>query len=641
MTEKCKVTIMPDNITVSVLKGSNLLLAARKAGIFLASPCGGVGTCGKCAVKVVQGNVLSRDDTHLSPELREDGFILACKAKVRGDCIVEIPKSSRLTRHKVVLSAKRRTRERDYFAGKRMNPVCRKITIQLMPPSLNSIVNDWDRLKQVLKTKYFINDPHISLGVLRKLPCVLREKNFEITLTLVFDGKNTVITGIEPGKSGKPALGVAIDVGTTTVVAVLLNLETGKIIEKAGTYNTQSAFGSDVVSRIIYLEEKSDGLHQMQKAILNTINGLLCELFEKTGMSSKDVAVAVCAGNTVMSHFLLGISPQFLRLEPYIPAATSFPAFRAAELGLGISADGLVLIMPSVASYVGGDITSGVLANMLTSSEKLSLFIDIGTNGELVLGNKDWLVACSCSAGPAFEGSGISCGMRAMEGAIDLINIQPDGRIICRTIGNLPPLGICGTGLIYSLSEMLEAGLIDRAGKIIASGNTGMLKEGTDGMELILVPAHESGTGNDIVITESDIKNLLRAKGAIFAGIRCMLRQVQLDIKDIEKVYIAGGFGNFINIEDAIDIGLLPALPMKKFEYVGNSSIQGAMIVLLSREALEEAETLASSITYLELSVGSDFMDEFISALFIPHTNLELFRDVKYAADVKYLRLPV
>jgi len=361
-------------------------------------------------------------------------------------------------------------------------------------------------------------------------------------------------------------------------------------------------------------------------AIIDTINELISEVAKCNGFVNSDISAVVCAGNTVMSHFFMKISAKYLRLEPYCPAATKFPSVKACELDLDVNPDARVVLLPSVASYVGGDITSGVLSTMFTHSDKLTLFIDIGTNGELVLGNKEWLVACSCSAGPAFEGSGISCGMRAMDGAIDSIEIDPNTySSTCKTIGEVNPSGICGSGLIYTMSEMLEAGIIDRAGKISDANISPNIRKGTEGMEYVLAFSNESGDGKDVVITESDIKNLLRAKAAVFAGIRTMLQKVDLDIDDIDRVYVAGGFGSYIDISDAINIGLLPDLPIEKFEYVGNSSIEGAIIALLCKDAIKEAQSIANKMTYLELSIGNTFMDEFVAAMFLPHTDLSLF----------------
>lgn len=620
-----QVTFMPDNVSVAVNKGTNLLDAARDAGIEIGSPCGGNGTCGKCAVKINSGAYQIQDDFHLSAEMKDLGYVLSCKIDVEDDLTVEIPLQSRMTKHKVVLSEKHSS-ENEYFAQHKLNPICRKYQLVLAKPDLADNMNDLDRVRKTLKKDHGISDARISLRCLRSLPSVIRQGDFEITVTVVKQQEGWEIIGVEPGSSSKPAYGVAVDIGTTTVVAVLLNTQTGAIVDQEGTYNKQASYGSDVISRIIYGEENSEGLDVLQNAVNETINGLLEELLARNGMKPEDISALVCGGNTVMTHMFLGVTASYLRLEPYLPAAVSFPPVKASDINIMIHPDAPVLVIPSVASYVGGDITAGVFAIMPPDSDELSLFIDIGTNGELVLGNKDWLVTCSCSAGPAFEGSGISSGMRAMDGAIDWIEIDPESfEANYRVIHGGKPLGICGSGLIYSLSEMLEAGIIDRAGKILANKESKWIRIGNEGPEYLLVDGSGSGSGKDIVITEGDIKNLLRAKGAIFAGIRTMLQQVQLDIGDICNVYIAGGFGKYINITDAVRIGLLPDLPEEKYEYVGNSCIQGATIGLLSLEALTEMEELANRMTYLELSIGNQFMDEFISAVFIPHTDLSLF----------------
>ena len=626
MTEY-SVTILPENIIVHVPSGTNLLMAAKKAGVYIESPCGGNGTCGKCAVKVVEGDPGAVDVSHLPDELKEMGLVPACNVKINNDMVVEVPGFSRLTKHKVVLGTRKTRfgRENDYFSYNPVNPLAKKFYLRLEKPGSDDNINDLDRLKTAIYKEYGIENTQIRLSALRQLPQALRQGRWEITVTAVSTGEKTEILRVEPGKSSRPAYGMAVDIGTTTVVVNLLDLEKGTITGRSGTYNKQSVYGSDVISRIIYSEENNDGPGLLQKAVISTINQLTDDLLETYSVKRDEIAVMVCAGNTVMMHLFMKIPASYLRLEPYVPGAVSFPEVKAAELGLSINPDASVVTLPSIASYVGGDITAGVLATLINRSDKLTLFIDVGTNGELVLGNSDWLVTCSCSAGPAFEGSGISCGMRAMDGAIDWIEIDSKTLAVsCRTIGDTKPQGICGSGLIYSLSEMMDAGIIDRAGQILGQKSSRM-REGPGGTEYVLVYAEDSGSGQDIVITEGDIKNLLRAKGAIFAGIRTMLQQLQLDVDYIDRVYIAGGFGNYINITDAINIGMLPDLPAEKYEYVGNSSIQGAMLVLLCREALLEAEELAASMTYIELSVGNLFMDEFISAVFIPHTDLNLF----------------
>jgi len=621
------VTIMPENITVSVPEGASLLSAAKKAGIDIESPCGGRGTCGKCAVILLSGEV--SEDCYFKQGPDGYNLILSCQTKVNSDMVIEVPAFSRLTRHEVLLSNKSKAFATDmaYFENSKINPICKKIHVVLNEPDLSDSMSDFERLKLSLYKDYGIENIGISFNCIRKLPDCIRKGGWKATLTVVYYQGKWEIINIEPGQSLKPALGFAVDIGTTTVAVNLLNLQNGKIIDSVGTYNKQATYGSDVISRIIYCDETPNGLELLQDAVIDTINELIDSILKKWNIDKDDVTAMVCAGNTVMTHLFLKMTPTYIRLEPYIPGASKYPVVRAKDLGLSMNPDSPIVTLPSVASYVGGDITAGVLSTMLTRSEKLTLFIDIGTNGELVLGNSDWMVTCSCSAGPAFEGSGISCGMRAMDGAIDLIDINHDNfEVTVRTIGNKKPLGICGSGLIHSLSEMVDAGIIDRAGKIIGRANCRRIRKGNEGLEYVLCFKEESGTGSDIVITESDIKNLIRAKGAIFAGIRTMLQQVELDMDSIDRVYIAGGFGNYINITDAISIGLLPDLPPEKFKYVGNSSLQGAMIVLLSQQALDEAEDIADKMTYIELSIGNKFMDEFISALFIPHTDLGLFQ---------------
>jgi uncharacterized 2Fe-2S/4Fe-4S cluster protein (DUF4445 family) len=626
-----KVTIMPENITVNIEENTNLIVAAKKAGISIESPCGGHGTCGKCAVKLVSGEVKPYDDSHLPQNLKGAGYVLACKAKVKEDIVVEVPQFSRLTAHKVVLASKRTKfqKENDYFTNKDMKPLSKKLYIKMDEPDVSDNVNDYDRLKAALNKTFGLNNVSITLEALRKLPFVLREGSWGITVTIISIKGMYEIVNVEPGESSKPAYGIAVDVGTTTVAACLLDLEKGKVIDREGTYNQQSIYGSDVISRIIYTEENFNGSQILQKAVIHSVNEIVEAILKRQTINRDDVAVMICAGNTVMSNLFMRVPATYLRLEPYIPAATKFPVMKAKELGIKINNDAAVVMVPSVASYVGGDITAGVLATMMARSDELTLFIDVGTNGELVLGNSEWLVTCACSAGPAFEGSGIRCGMRAMDGAIDRIEIDRHTLDVkCSTIGDTKALGICGSGLIYSLSEMMGAGIIDRAGNIRQEKQSDRIRRGSEGLEYVLVFADQSGTEEDIVITEGDIKNLLRAKGAIYAGIRTMLQQVQLDINEIDRVYIAGGFGNYINITDAINIGLLPDLPAEKYEYVGNSSLQGAMIMLLDQDAVIEAEKLSDQMTYIELSVGNTFMDEFVSATFIPHTDMSLFPSV-------------
>jgi len=626
----CSVVILPENITVEVEAGSSLLEAVQKVGIPLKSTCGGQGTCGKCTVKVLAGQV-SGGGGNIPEKLKEQGFILACTAIVNEDCTVDVPPEFRLHEHQVLMDeggqGLLREKELDKLAGFPHAPLGQKFFLKLPPPSLVENASDYSRLVTELKKQLPEERFSISNAVLKKLPEVLREKDWEVTVTVVFTGDACEILRVTAGPDEKPDYGMAIDVGTTTVVIALVDLGTGEIVAKEGSYNKQAAFGDDVISRIVYAVEEN-GLDELQKSVVRTVNQLLEKMFQKHPVSPDEITMLVVAANTTMTHMFLGIDPRYIRLEPYIPVANNYPGVRAKELGLAVNPDAIVFSLPSVASYVGGDIVSGALVTKIDESDEVVLFIDIGTNGEMVLGSREWQMACACSAGPAFEGGGISFGMRAMNGAIERISITPGTYDVAyQTVGNAPPQGICGSGLIDCLAKLRKAGIIDRAGKMQEIESQRM-RLGADGPEFVLAWAAEANCESDVVITESDVKNLIRAKGAIFAGVRVMLGMVDLPLEAIDKILIAGGFGNYLNIPDAIQIGLLPDLPVEKYQFIGNSSLKGAHLSLISRDAFLHSDEVARNMTYLELSLGNTFMDEYVSALFLPHTDLSLFPNV-------------
>lgn len=626
--DKVTVFFFPDNLVAHVEPGTSLLRAATLAGVELKSTCGGDGTCGRCLVKVKDGRVKAESTGNISKRAKQAGLVLACKTLADGNIVVDIPRDSRLDQHQVLLDKKDILLEEEEVLAAEypLNPLCRKVKVNLPEPTLTENASDWTRLQVALRSQLNCQDIHISLPVLRLLPEVLRAKDWRVTVTMAeLNGCADVVqveAGHEPGKF----FGLAVDIGTTTIVVYLVDLDSGLSIGKKGTYNKQARFGDDVISRMIHASEKANGLDELHKAVLETINQLIAELLSQYLVNSRDVQLAVVAGNTTMTHLFLRLNPKYLRLEPYIPLASVPPPIRAQELGLQINPSAYVVCFPSVASYVGGDIVAGTLVTKMAKAEEIVLFIDIGTNGEMVLGNQEWLVSSACSAGPAFEGGGITFGMRAMQGAIERVVIdQSNYDVTVSTVGGLKAVGICGSGLIDCLAQFLEAGIIDRAGKMQAEIATHRMRQGDDGWEFVLVFSEATECGKDIVITENDVKNLLRSKGAVYAGIRSMLKAVQLGEESIDKVLIAGGFGNYLNIRDAIVIGLLPDLPAEKYTFIGNSSVKGARLALLSQEAFHEARELGKKITYLELSAGNDFMEEFMAALFLPHTDMTLF----------------
>jgi len=457
--------------------------------------------------------------------------------------------------------------------------------------------------------------------VLQKLSDVLREANYKAAVTIGQRGGTTEVIQVEPGRRCKTNYAVAVDLGTTTVVAHLIDLTTAKTIDTEATYNSQMNFGEDYIRRIIYAEQ-TDAFDQLQERLVHDVNDLIMTMAVRQRIDLQDITGVICAGNTAMIHFLLNLDPTRIRREPYVASAGFVPPIRAAEVGIQINKRGLLYCLPSVAAYIGSDIVAGVLTTRVYTKEKLSIFVDIGTNGEIVLGNKDWLICASSSAGPAFEGSGIKCGMRAGAGAIESLTIVNGGKIKFKTIGNSHPIGICGSGLLDTLSELFVNGIIDRTGRLKAVDDP-RLTEGSECIQFQLV-APQNGY-QEIAITQADINNLIRSKAGVFAAIRILMNSTQTKLDDIGAVYIAGGFGNFLNVHRAVIIGMLPDVLPVKLQFVGNTSIAGAKTSLCSQKALETAERIAESMTYFDLMGNPDYMDEFIKAKFLPHTDLSLF----------------
>jgi uncharacterized 2Fe-2S/4Fe-4S cluster protein (DUF4445 family) len=468
---------------------------------------------------------------------------------------------------------------------------------------------------------------------------VLREKDWKVTVSLFSVGEVLEIMDIFPGDATLTRYGAAVDIGTTTVVVYLVDMTNGNILGTASSYNSQVKCGDDVITRIVYATEKN-GLQELQDLAVGNVSTMLRELAQKNNVSAGMIDYIVVAGNTTMMHLFYGINPQYIREEPYIPTATFFPLIRGKNVGFRIDPQAIVYAVPGVASYVGGDIAAGVLVSQVHKQDAVSLFIDVGTNGEIVLGNKDWLVTAACSAGPAFEGSGIKFGMRAMEGAIEEVEIDPKTyEVNFRVIGDVKPIGICGSGMIDTLAEMYLTGVIDQKGKIREEIGSKRIRKGESGLEYVLAWRVESAINKEIVLTEVDLDNLIRAKAAIYAGFATLLVQMEMGFADVDKVFIAGGFGRYIDVERAITIGLLPDLPVEKFVFLGNTSIMGAYYVLLCDRLRHEAEEIAKKMTYLELSMSRNFMDEYLSALFLPHTNLESFPTVKRELEERKRRI--
>jgi len=642
--EKYKVTFFhPNPIEIEVNKGRDLLSAAVAAGISIHSSCGGDGVCGRCKVIVKKGEVKTEPSGRISMQQRQQGYVLACQTTVHSDVEVEVPPESRLDLDKIsdedlkllrlkglysqAVDVDRADRiiEEELFTH---SPLATKLYLELNPPDLTDTVSDLERLYREIKKNRDIPILQTGLTNIKRLGRLFRESNWKVTVLLGKRNGTVEIVSIEPGDTSDRNYGIALDVGTTTVSGQLVNLNTKEVLGTKATHNKQVSFGDDVITRIIYATEE-EGLERLHHAVIDNINAIIQELARENNINLGNINGVTCAGNTTMAHLLLRVDPKFIRREPYVSTANFVPVIRAAEAGIKVNPRGLLSCVPGVSTYVGGDITAGVLACGLDRQDELTMLIDVGTNGEIVLGNKEWMISCAASAGPAFEGSGVKCGMRATSGAIQRVEISGPDKIKVTTIGGTKPRGICGSGYIDCLAELFRRGIIDRNGKFTDGLKSPRVRSAAEGREFILSFDEESGTDYDIVITEADIDNLKRSKGAIFAASSTLLKKLNLQFEDIKQFYIAGGFGTYLDIDKAITIGLLPDLDRKRFSFIGNSSLIGSREILLSYEAKVEAEKIAKKMTYIELSVEPNYMDEYVSALFFPHTDLVRFPTVK------------
>jgi len=635
-----KVTFLPEHKQVEVEAGKTLMEAAELAGVYINNLCGGKGVCGRCRVQVTDGSI--RADKHsmnfLTREEITEGYVLACQTKIEGDTEVLIPPESRLEEAQILLESspvqygdpeKIHVHRLPHDPASLFEPIVRKFYMELKEPSLEDNVSDMDRIIREVRKRTGFGAVEISLECLRGLALKLRENSWKITVTLARNGDSWRMLRIEPGDTSDNGYGLAVDVGTTTVVAQLIHLRTGNVLGVTGSHNLQSRYGEDVISRMIYACGKDGGLDPLHSAVIKNINQLISTMVKEKGINTQDIYALVAAGNTTMSHLFLGLTPCSIRLDPYVPTASTYPRVQAGSLAFDTHPDAAVETLPSVASYVGGDIVAGILACGIADGPEVKILIDVGTNGEIAVGNNEWMVCCSASAGPAFEGGGIRHGMRATRGAIEEVSIN-NGRVGFRTIGGAKPRGICGSGLIDCIHEFLTNRYVDGEGKFSLGPDHERVIE-TDGeRQFVLAYADETETGKDITVTQSDINHLIRSKGAVFAAIKSLTDYIGLGFEDIDTFYIAGGFGNYLDIGKAIGIGLLPDIGKERLQFVGNSSLMGARMCLLSTHALERAAQIAKSTTNIELSNYQPFMDEYVAAMFLPHTDRKLFPSVTY-----------
>lgn len=623
-----KVTLLPANKTVEVPTGTLVAEAIQRAGLEIAQPCGGQGRCGRCAVFVQGEGARRRSTIRLSAADLESGFALACQTVIEGDLTVTIPEQERIER-RLVTDKTAKAIEVPFPYDPSLQGV-RAFRVYLQEPTFQDNKDDLTRLELALSAAGY-PQADVPLDLMRRMGSVLRQAEWSpwvVLETQPWNRPQGPARLIDITRDPIDPVALAIDIGTTTVSAYLVDLITGEVLGSAAEYNGQIQCGEDVISRIIYAG-RDGGLAELSRRVRDTIAELLVRLEKRTGVAPDRIYKATVAGNTTMAHLFLGLPPATIRLSPYIPTVNLPPPVLARDIELGIHPLASVDCLPGVASYVGSDITAGVLACGLSETDQLTLFIDVGTNGEIVLGTRDWQVTCACSAGPAFEGAGVVSGMRATEGAIEEVWVNSGTHEpTLRVIGGGKPRGICGSGLISLLAELFVTGVIDRGGTVKLDLESPRVRQGEHGPEFVVAWGPETSTGKDIVLTKVDVDNLLRAKAAIFAGFSVLATSVGVRLEDVQQVLVGGSFGKYINVEKAIQIGLLPDLPWDRFRFLGNTAILGTYRALLSREERERLCHIARGMTYLELSADNTFYDAFTAALFLPHTDISHFPSV-------------
>ena len=616
--------------------GDNLLELARRANVAIDAPCSGNGSCGKCRVKLLEGELESIPSRHITTEEYEAGWRLSCNSKVAGDCTVFVPDiaSAYQSRMKTAdLSSAQEVAifqkaQQEIAAGGILfeNDYC-ALQLEMMPPSEEDTMPDIERLQWAVQGAMDgCAQVKVPYSVMVRLATTLRENDFRVCVKGLRQGDIFECMDICPYED-TAIVGCAIDIGTTTVSMVLVDLTDGKILAKGSSGNGQIRYGADVINRIIE-QGRTGGKKKLQDAIVKeTLNPIIANLCRSAGINARSILRLTVGANTTMNHLLVGVDADPVRMDPYIPSFFGWEGLLAQDLHLPANPLAPVVIAPNIGSYVGGDITAGTLATMIWDRDEMSLFIDLGTNGEIVFGNRDFLMSCACSAGPAFEGGDISCGMRATDGAVEAVSIDKDTMEPTLTVvgdDGQKPVGICGSGIIDIISELFRCGIINAKGLFIRDGQR--VRRDDYGMgRYVLADAHESETGREVSINEVDIDNFIRAKGAIFSGIDTLLQSVDMTVDCIEKVYVAGGIGSGINMKNAVNIGMLPDVELEKYQYIGNSSLTGAYAMVMSDQAIDKCHEVAANMTYLELSTYPGYMDSFVAACFLPHTDASLF----------------
>lgn len=613
--KRFRVVFQPGNREAYVPSGITLKEAMDMAGIPFDFPCGGRGKCGKCRIKIVEGAAppAAAEREHLDAQEIAEGVRLACLAVVESDLVVELP-YEKTPEHKILMESMERS--------VKIDPHLSKVCVEVVPPSLEDQRSDWQRLRDALAERdERCKEFGISLPVLRRLPQTLREAKYRVTVV----AGNDQVLGIEAGDTSERMLGIAFDIGTTTIVGYLLDLRTGEELSVVSALNPQTRFGADVISRITFASQEEDGLSKLQSAVVEMLDSLVGEAVERAGARREDVYAMTVVGNTCMHHLFLGIDPKHLALSPYVPVVSEPLSLAAAEIGIAINPAGKIYVLPNIAGFVGADTVAVLLATELDWSDRIRLAIDIGTNGEIVLGSRERLVACSAAAGPAFEGAQISSGMRGAAGAIDHVRFGED--VEYTVIGGGKPKGICGSGLLDAVAGLIAVGVIDRKGRILeperlvgtpAARFKSRIIKHEEMSAFLLADASETAHGRAIMITQRDVRELQLAKGAIATGIRVLMEKLGIAVEEITEVLLAGAFGNYMDPHSACTIGLIPPELEDRVKPIGNAAGTGAKLALLSRGEFQRAAAIARFVEYVELGSYPNFPTLFANSMGFP-----------------------
>ncbi len=623
------------SVTIECSPGDNLLEVARRANVAIDAPCSGNGSCGKCRVKLLEGQLETIPSRHITPEELDAGWRLSCNSKVLSDCTVFVPDIASAYQSRMKTADLSSPEEVAIFescqndlkaSGLNFANQYRALVLTMSAPTEEDTMPDNERLTWAIREAAGVETVTIPYAVMVRLASTLREHDFTVCVKGELDGSTFRCMEIA-APTDTVLAGCAIDIGTTTVSMVLVDLESGRILAKGSSGNGQIRYGADVINRIIE-SSRPGGRKKLQDAIVKeTLTPIIANLCKAAGICARSILRLSIGANTTMNHLLIGVDADPVRMDPYIPSFFAWEGLTAGDLKLPANSLAPIIIAPNIGSYVGGDITAGTLASMIWDKDEMSLFIDLGTNGELVFGNRDFLMSCACSAGPAFEGGDISCGMRATDGAVEACTIDKTTMEPTLTIVGAPGqkcVGICGSGIIDIISELYRCGIINAKGLFVREGNRVQRDQHGCG-RYVLALASETETGREVSINEVDIDNFIRAKGAIFSAIDTLLQSVDMTVDMIDHVYVAGGIGSGINMKNAVNIGMLPDVELEKFSYIGNSSLTGAYAMVLSDEANAKTAEVAANMTYLELSTYPGYMDSFVAACFIPHTDSRLF----------------